>query len=49
MRVVWIAAGMLLVGWSALSLIMWSMNRQTIGCALLGLVLLAYGLRSPRD
>jgi hypothetical protein len=49
MRVVAIAAGTLLVLWFALSLIIWSITIQTIGCLVLGLGLMAYGLRTPRD
>ena len=49
MRVLLIALGALLLMWFAMSLISWSVTRQTVGCALLGLGLLAYGLRSRRD
>jgi hypothetical protein len=49
MRVVAIAAGAMLLLWSALSLIFWSISKQTVGCALIGIGLMVYGLRSPRD
>ena len=49
MRVIFIAVGAMLLLWSALALITWSVTRQVVGCALIGLGLLAYGLRSQRD
>ena len=49
MRVILIALGALLLMWFAMALISWSVNPQAMGCLLIGIGLLAYGLRSRRD